>query len=221
VERKRKSLWVLDYNLNMGRLVPNTSSFDTTFWKDKITERFIRMLRILLTGTLLNCMIIYNANWGQPKIYHFKFRVDLILAVLTERGSGGERKVQWCHSIDKNVSWLLERHFPKSTTNTGKGHANKKVRRMLQTRQKEGDCFGALSVRLDFVFRTVSRYFTPTLVFKVRLSCILKGLEVFYYIFTSLIKSQWLLTKQYFELTAVQFSSEFKYSSKKVSHSIV
>jgi hypothetical protein len=49
-------------------------------------------------------MIIYNANTGQPKIYHFKFRVDLILAVLTEHGGGGDREVQGCHSIDKNVS---------------------------------------------------------------------------------------------------------------------
>jgi len=55
---------------------------------------------------------------------------------------------------------LLKDVFPKSAANTGKGHANKKVRRVLQTQQKEGDCFGALSVRLDFVFRTVSIYFT-------------------------------------------------------------
>jgi hypothetical protein len=58
------------------------------------------------------------------------------------------------------------KNFPKSTGNTGKGHANKKVRRVLQAQQKGGDCFGALSVRLDFVFRTLSRYFTPTLIFE-------------------------------------------------------
>lgn len=118
---------VLDYSVNMGRLVHNTSSFDIIFWKDKITKWFIRMFKILLTDTLLNCVIIYNANWGQPSIYHFKFRVDLIQAVLMECSSGGEKKVQGCHFIDKNVSWLLERHFPESTPDTGKGHANKKM----------------------------------------------------------------------------------------------
>jgi hypothetical protein len=49
-------------------------------------------------------MMIYIANIDQPNIYHFKFRVDLILAVLIEHGSGGERKVQGCDSIDKDVS---------------------------------------------------------------------------------------------------------------------
>jgi len=77
----------------MGKLVPNTSSFDTIFWKDKITKWFIRMFRILLIDTILNCTIIYNTNSGQPSIYHFKFSVDLVLAVLMECSSGGERKV--------------------------------------------------------------------------------------------------------------------------------
>jgi hypothetical protein len=44
---------------------------------------------------------------------HFKFRVDLIQALLIERGSETERTVQGHHSSDKNVPRLLERHFTK------------------------------------------------------------------------------------------------------------
>jgi hypothetical protein len=73
---------------------------------------------------------------------------------------------------------FLKDIFPKVPP-TQKGHANTKVRRVLQTQKKEGDCFGGLSIRLDFVFRTVSRYFTPTLVFKVRTYCIFKKLRGF------------------------------------------
>jgi hypothetical protein len=112
--------------------------------------------------------IILNLGW----IWYWLYLWNMVV--------GGERKVQWCHSIDKNVSWLREIHFPESTANTGKGHANKNVHRVLQTQQKEGDCFGALSVRLVFVFRTVSRYFTPTLVFKIRSYCIFKKLRGFW-----------------------------------------
>jgi hypothetical protein len=48
-EEKEEPISVLVYSVNMGRLVPNTSSFDTIFWKDIITKQFIRMFRILLT----------------------------------------------------------------------------------------------------------------------------------------------------------------------------
>jgi len=43
-------------------MVRNTSCFDTIFCIDKITKWFIRMFRILLTGTLLNCVVRYNSN---------------------------------------------------------------------------------------------------------------------------------------------------------------
>ena len=94
-EEKEEPISVLEYNENVGRLISNTSSFDTIFFeRHKITKWFIRMFRKLLTDTLLNCVIIYSTNSGHPKIHHFKFRVDLILAVLIEHGGGGERKVK-------------------------------------------------------------------------------------------------------------------------------
>ena len=57
-------------------------------------------------------MVICHANSGQTKIDHFKFRVELVQALLTEYGSGSVRKFQGHHSTDKNVPRLLERHFP-------------------------------------------------------------------------------------------------------------
>jgi hypothetical protein len=50
----------------------------------------------------------------------------------------------------------------KNTTYREKGQVNKKVCSVLQTQQKEGNCFGALIVRLDFVLRAVSGRFTPS-----------------------------------------------------------
>jgi len=76
---------------------------------------------------------------------------------------------------------FLKDIFPKVLLTQEKAMLTKRCV-VLETQQKEGDCFGAQSVRLDFVFRTVSRYFTPTLVFKVRWYCIFKK--------TSLIKSE-------------------------------
>jgi len=102
-EEKEEPISVPDYSVNMGRLVPNTSSFDTIFWKDIITEQFIRMVRIVLTPFWTVWLYAVQIQ-GIPK-YIIKFRVDLILAVLMEHVSGSERNVQGCHSVDKNVSW--------------------------------------------------------------------------------------------------------------------
>jgi hypothetical protein len=73
---------------------------------------------------------------------------------------------------------LLKDIFPKVPPTQEKAMPTKRCVE-LQTQQKEGDCFGALSVRLDFVFRTVSIYFTRTLVFKVRSYCIFRKLRGF------------------------------------------
>jgi len=58
-------------------------------------------------------MVICHANSRQNKIDHFKFTVELLQAVLIERGSESVRKFQGHHSTDKNVPQLLERHFPE------------------------------------------------------------------------------------------------------------
>jgi len=60
-------------------------------------------VRRLLNITVPNCMVIYCANSGQTKIDHFKFRVELIQALLTAHGSGSARKFQRHYSTDKNV----------------------------------------------------------------------------------------------------------------------
>ena len=65
-------------------------------------------------------MVLCGANPGQTKIYHFKFRVELVQALLTEHGNESVRKFQGHHSTNKNVPRLLERHFPERIPPTEK-----------------------------------------------------------------------------------------------------
>jgi len=79
----------------------------------KISKWYIKIFRGLLNITVLNCTVICRANSGQTKIDHFKFRVGLVQALISEHGSGSVRKFQGHLSTDKNVPRLLERHFPE------------------------------------------------------------------------------------------------------------
>ena len=65
-------------------------------------------------------MAICHANSGQTKIDHFKFRVELVQALLIEHTSGCVRKFQGHHFTDKNVPRLVERHFPERIPPTEK-----------------------------------------------------------------------------------------------------
>lgn len=85
-----------------------------------MTKWYIKLFRRLLNITVLNCMVICRANSGQTKIDHFKFRVELVQALLIEHGSESVRKFQGYHSTDKNVPRLLERHFPERIPPTEK-----------------------------------------------------------------------------------------------------
>jgi len=78
------------------------------------------MFRKLLNITVLNCTVICRANSGQTKIDLFKFRVELVQALLTEHGSGSFRKIQAPHSTDKNVPRLLESYFSERIQPTEK-----------------------------------------------------------------------------------------------------
>jgi len=71
-----------------------------------------QLFRRLFNSIVLNYTVICLANAGQNKIEHFKFRVELVQALLIEYGSESVRKFQGHHSTDKNVPRLLERHFP-------------------------------------------------------------------------------------------------------------
>jgi len=65
-------------------------------------------------------MVICRASSGQTKINHFKFRVELVQALLIEHGSESVRNFQGHHSTDKNVPRLLERHLPERIPPTEK-----------------------------------------------------------------------------------------------------
>ena len=78
-------------------------------------------------------MVIRRASSGQTKTDHFKFRVEVVQALLIEHGSESVRKFQGHHSTDRNVPRLVERHFPERIPPTEKKcHANKDVCSVLQ-----------------------------------------------------------------------------------------
>jgi hypothetical protein len=58
-------------------------------------------------------MVICHSNSGQTKVDHFKFRVELVQALLIEHGNESVRNFQGHNSTDKNVPRLVERHFPE------------------------------------------------------------------------------------------------------------
>jgi len=67
----------------------------------KMTKWYIKLFRRLHNITILNCMVICRANSGQAKTDHFKFRVELVRALLIEHQSESGRKFQGHHSTDK------------------------------------------------------------------------------------------------------------------------
>ena len=110
-----------------------------TLLERKKTKWYIKLFRRLLNIAVLNWMVICCTNSGQTKIDHFKFRVELVQALLIEHASESVRKFQGHHCTDKNVLWLVERQFPEIPLTEKKGQANREVCSVLQKQQKEGD----------------------------------------------------------------------------------
>ena len=120
-QEKQKPVSVLDYNENMGGVDLKDQLLQPYLLeRKKINKWYIKLFRRLLNVTVLNCMVICRANSGQSKIDHFKFRVELVQALLIEHGSEIVRKFQGHHSTDRNVPQLVERHFPERIPLTGK-----------------------------------------------------------------------------------------------------
>ena len=71
--------------------------------RKKINKWYIKLFRRLLNIAVLNCIVICCTNSGQTKIDHFKFRVELVQALLTEHGSESVGKFQGRHSIYKAI----------------------------------------------------------------------------------------------------------------------
>jgi len=120
-QEKQKPVSVLDYNENVGGVdVKHQLPQPYILERKKMSKWYIKLFRRLLNITVLNYMVICRANSGQSKIDNFKFRVELVKAILNEHGSGSVRKFQGHHSTDKNVPRLLERHFPERIPPTEK-----------------------------------------------------------------------------------------------------
>ena len=120
-QEKQKPVSVLDYNENMGGVDLKDQLLQPYLLeRKKMTKWYIKLFRRLLNITVLNCMVICRANSGQTKIDHFKFRVELVQALLIEHQRESVRKFQGHHSTDKNVPRLVERHFPERIPPTEK-----------------------------------------------------------------------------------------------------
>ena len=84
-QEKQKPVSVLDYNKNMGGVDEKDQLLQPSLLeRKKMSKWYIKLFRGLINITVLNCMVICRANSGQTKIDHFKFRVELIQAILTE-----------------------------------------------------------------------------------------------------------------------------------------
>jgi hypothetical protein len=80
-----KHISVLPYNENMVVVDLKDQLLQPYLLeREKVAIWYIRMFRRIFIGTILNCMIICLANSGQSIIDNFKFRVDLVLALLME-----------------------------------------------------------------------------------------------------------------------------------------
>jgi len=127
-QEKQKPVSVLDYNENMRGVDLKNHLLQPYLLeiKKKMTKWYIKLFRRLLNIIVLNCMIICHANSGQTKIDHFKFRVELVYALLIEHASGSVRKFQGHHSTNKNVLRLVERHFPERIPTEKKARQTKR-----------------------------------------------------------------------------------------------
>ena len=113
-QEKEKPLSLNDYNENMcGFHLKDHLLQHYILERKKMTKCYIKLFRRLLNNLVLNWMVICRTNTGQTIIDHFKFRVELIQALLIEHGSESVRKFRGYHSMDKNVPRFLERYFPE------------------------------------------------------------------------------------------------------------
>ena len=124
---------VLDYNKNMGGVDLKDKLLQPYLleWK-KMTKWYIKLFRRLLNIAVLNCMVICRANSGQTKIDHFKFRVELVQALLTEHASESVMKFQSHHSRQKCTTTCWKTFSGINTTDRKKGQANNEVCSVLQ-----------------------------------------------------------------------------------------
>ena len=127
-----------------------------------MTKWYIKLFRRLLNIKILNCMVICRTNSGQSKIDHFKFRIELVQALLIEHQSESVRKFQGHHSTDKNVPRLDGRHCPDRIPPKEKRAGQQRgAQCVIKTIEGRRQCFGAPNVKLPCVLKNVSRHSTP------------------------------------------------------------
>ena len=130
--------------------------------RKKMTKWYIKLFRRLLNITVLNCMVICQANSGQNKIDLFKFRVELVHALLTEHQSESVRKFQGHQSTDKNVPRLVERHFPETIPPTEKKARPTRCVMCYKNKRRKEAVFWYPECEAPYVLKKVSRHSTPS-----------------------------------------------------------
>jgi len=142
-QEKQTPVSVLDYNENMGGVDLKDQLLQPYLLERKrITKWYIKLFRRLLNTTVLNCMVICRANSGQIKIDHFKFRVELVQALLIEHGSESVRQFQGHHSTEKMCRDFLKDIFQKEYHRQKKGQAIKEVCSVLKNNRRKKTVFG-------------------------------------------------------------------------------
>ena len=131
--------------------------------RKNITKWYIKLFRSLLNTTVLHCMEIFRANSGQTKIDHFKFRVDLVQALLIEHRSESVRKSQGHHSTDKNVPYLLKDIFQKEYhQQKKKARSTKRCVVCYKNNRRKATVFWCPECEAALCVENVSRHFTSS-----------------------------------------------------------
>jgi hypothetical protein len=99
---------------------------------------------------------------GQTKIDHFKFKVELVQALLVEHQTESVRKFQGHHSTDKNVPCLVERNFPERIPTEKKARPTERFVVCYKNNIRKETVFGAPKVKLPYELKNFSRHSTPS-----------------------------------------------------------
>jgi len=138
-----------------------------------MTKWYIKLFRRLLNIAVLNFIVICRTNSGQTKIDYFKFRVELVQALLIEHASENVWKFQGHYSTDKNVP-RLERHFPERISPTKKRPGQQRCVVCYKNNRRKGTvfwcpkCQAALCVEKCFMAFHTKLNFLGTILLHIR-----------------------------------------------------
>lgn len=164
-KEKQKPVCVIDYNKHMGCTDLEDQLLQVYLVERKhIHKWYMKLFRRLLNATVLNSMIIYRQNTGNP-IEQLAFRVILVEG-LFQQFCNTEHKAVGHHATEHVITRLRDRHFIHKVPPSGKKstpqrrcvvctkHGKKKDTRFCCLECDVGlcleDCFEAYHTKLHF-----------------------------------------------------------------------